>query len=101
MTEQIRCSGCGQIREWNRFECLTACACMGEEPEINEDSDSCQVDTLVREKIAEIKLQKSSDGYWIIFGSKDEIVIHIDKLLPENSGLITHKIRDWVKSNFT
>ena len=48
MTEQIRCSGCGQIRKWNGFDCLTTCSCMIGEPEINADSESCQVDTFVK-----------------------------------------------------
>lgn len=30
---EIRCSGCGMMRKWRGYECLTFCDCLADKPE--------------------------------------------------------------------
>lgn len=48
---EIKCSGCGMMRKWRGYECLTFCDCLADKPEdgsnlldaqvIKENADDC------------------------------------------------------------
>lgn len=43
MIEEIKCDGCGEVRKWRGFECLTVCDCLRireEQEELDNHEDN-------------------------------------------------------------
>lgn len=52
--EEIKCNGCGKMRKWWGYECLTFCDCLADKIEDDEtdllDEDDCQITHKDRER---------------------------------------------------
>lgn len=48
---EIKCNGCGMMRKWRGYECLTYCDCLADKPENENNETGMTLEEKIKRKL--------------------------------------------------